>query len=110
MNKYHNQITKIDGINFDSKLEAQRYGELLLLEKAGQISELKVHPRYMVAEGQSDMRLRPIYYVGDFEYREGDRIICEDIKGGKATQTAVFKMKAKLFRMRFKNIELRIVN
>ncbi len=109
MNKYHNRRTEIDGIMFDSKREGERYQELRLLEKAGQISELTVHPRYMVAEGQRDMHLRPIYYIGDFEYREGEQIICEDVKGGKATQTAVFKLKAKLFKMRYPEYEFRIV-
>lgn len=32
-NKYHNKKTIVDGIEFDSKLEAKRYTELKLLEK-----------------------------------------------------------------------------
>ena len=33
--KYHNTKTFINGIKFDSKLEARRYTELKLLEKQG---------------------------------------------------------------------------
>ena len=38
MNKYHNRKVAIDGILFDSKKEAGRYQELLLLQQAGEIS------------------------------------------------------------------------
>jgi len=112
MNKYHAIKTTIDGIIFDSKREAERYAELRLLERAGEISALKIHPKYILAEAVITEKetIRPIYYIGDFEYREGDRIICEDIKGGRATQTAVFKLKVKLFKARYPEYELRIVN
>ena len=33
MNKYHAKKTTVDGIEFDSKLEANRYCELKLLER-----------------------------------------------------------------------------
>jgi len=35
MSKYNNVKTVIDGITFDSKKEAQRYQDLLLLQLAG---------------------------------------------------------------------------
>lgn len=34
--KYHNRKTVVNGQTFDSKKEANRYSELLLLERAGQ--------------------------------------------------------------------------
>ena len=34
MNKYHNKKTVVNNIKFDSKLEANRYSELKLLERA----------------------------------------------------------------------------
>ena len=39
--KYHSSKTCVDGIIFDSKKEAERYQELLLLEKTGDISNLQ---------------------------------------------------------------------
>ena len=36
---------EIDGYTFASQAEARRYGELKLLEKAGEIRDLVVHPR-----------------------------------------------------------------
>ena len=40
-NKYHNQKYSADGEVFDSKKEFQRWQELKILEKAGEISELR---------------------------------------------------------------------
>ena len=102
--KYGNVPTVVDGIRFDSKAEANRYSELRLLERAGTISDLECQPRYVLGTGK-----RPPVYVADFRYHEGGRLIIEDVKGGKATQTAVFKLKAKLFRERYPAIELRII-
>lgn len=39
--KYHNEKVAVSGITFDSKKEADRYCELLLLQRAGRISELQ---------------------------------------------------------------------
>jgi hypothetical protein len=112
MRKYRNQPVEIDGIRFDSKAEARRYGELKLLESAGAISRLEHHPVFLLEEGFRDdtgKRWGPIRYEADFEYRENGRHVVEDVKGGRATQTQVFKLKAKLFRKRHPEIELRIV-
>ena len=40
-NKYGNKKTVVDGITFDSRKEAKRYQELKLLEKAGEIKDLR---------------------------------------------------------------------
>lgn len=45
-NKYGAKKTVVDGITFDSKREAQVYGELKLREKAGEIYDLEIHPKY----------------------------------------------------------------
>lgn len=42
--KYHNTKTVADGIKFDSKLEAERYAQLKILERAGVIRELELQP------------------------------------------------------------------
>ena len=46
--KYHAKRVHLDGYLFDSQAEAKRYAELKLLERAGEISRLKVHPRTRV--------------------------------------------------------------
>ena len=44
--KYHNRKTLVDGIQFDSQKEANRYQELILMERAGLIRSIELQPRY----------------------------------------------------------------
>jgi hypothetical protein len=63
--KFGSKKKVIDGYKFLSLLEAKRYGELKLLERAGEIKNLEVHPRYpLLVKGH------PICtYEADFRYR-----------------------------------------
>jgi len=110
-NKFGAIRTKIDGYSFDSLAEAQRYRDLCLLVKAGEITDLRVHPKYVLQEGfeYHGRKLRPIIYESDFEYNENGMTIVEDVKGGKATQTALFKVKAKMFKKKYPDYEMRII-
>ena len=47
-NKYGNKKQTADGYTFDSKAELLRYDELQLMEKAGRIYNLVVHPEFFV--------------------------------------------------------------
>ena len=91
MPKYHNSKTVIDGIRFDSKKEAKRYLELKILEKAGQISHLKLQfPFILISKSEYG---RAIKYVADFVYYEGNKRVVEDVKG---VRTPVYKLKKRL--------------
>ena len=46
--KYHNTKTVADGIKFDSKLEAERYVQLKILERAGVIRDSERTARHGV--------------------------------------------------------------
>src|SRR5678815_3617457 len=46
--KYGNEITESRGIKFRSKKEAQRYEDVLLVEKSGDITELALQPNYPI--------------------------------------------------------------
>src|SRR3990167_8364851 len=95
--KFGNRKTIMDGIRFDSQKEAAQYAKLRILQKNGQIGDLKVHPSYLIQEGFSyyeGSNLRPVYYEADFEFQEkgtGTRII-QDVKGFKPP---VYKLKKK---------------
>jgi len=108
MNKYNARKTTIDGIEFDSKREAERYQELLLLERAGQIEALSVHPMFTLINGfeYRGKAERPIRYEGDFQYIENGEIVLEDVKG---VRTKEFMLKQKLFKLRYPTIDFRIV-
>ncbi|TGR16203.1 DUF1064 domain-containing protein, partial [Mesorhizobium sp. M1C.F.Ca.ET.196.01.1.1] len=76
--KYRNVPTTIDGIRFASKREALRYCDLKLLERAGEISGLKLQPRYPLTVNS----LHVATYVGDFDYTacKSGRLVTEDRK------------------------------
>lgn len=106
--KYNAKRTLRDGVLFDSKREAERYGELKLLARAGVIRNLKLQPEYVLQDGFTDamgQRHRKIAYRADFSYEEKGRIIAEDVKG---VRTQVFSLKRKLFLAKYPTIELRI--
>lgn len=85
----------ITGTRFASKAEARRYLELVMLTRAGQISELELQPRFDLHALDGTKVAR---YNADFRYydRSAKRVIVEDVKGGRATRTAVYSMKKKL--------------
>ena len=77
--KYKNQKEQriIDGktVTFDSRKEAARWDELLLLARAGEIFNLRRQPRYVLIPAQwIDGKLveQPCVYVADFAYRTKD--------------------------------------
>ena len=109
MNKYRAKKTTVDGIKFDSKKEAKRYSELRLLEKAGTIAYLAVHPKFVLQKGfiYRLRKIRPIVYEADFSYQENGDAIVEDVKS-VATKTALFKVKVKMFKKVYPELVFRI--
>ena len=107
-NKYHNKKTKIDRFVFDSAKEGKRYRELALLEKAGEIKNLQLQPRFLLQESfrKNGKTFRKIEYVADFQYEENGKTIVEDVKGIK---TDVFKLKLKLFEYKYPELEIKII-
>lgn len=100
-NKYGNKKTIIDGVTFDSKKEANRYSELKLLEKAGEIQDLRLQEEFELVPKQSDER--KVVYKADFTYFDKAKNIqvVEDTKGFK---TREYILKRKLFKLKYPNI------
>ena len=90
-NKYGNRRTKVDGVSFASAGEARRWGELKLLERAGEISELRRQQPYpLKVNGRLVTTM-----VLDFVYRNrAGEPVYEDFKGHMTPEWA---LKAKLF-------------
>ena len=124
-NKYNARKTVIDGHTFDSRREADRYCQLRLLERAGEIHGLELQKEFELIPAQYEtferygkrgQRLKdgrrcvekPVVYRADFCYTDNKgRYIVEDVKGctrGAAYQ--VFVIKRKLMRDRYE-IEVR---
>jgi len=108
MNKYRNRKIVVDNIRFDSNLEATRYRQLKLLQRAKQISNLRLQVPFLLQEGfkKNGKTHRKIEYIADFVYEENGQTIVEDVKG---MQTDVFKLKHKIFEKVYPDLELKII-
>lgn len=93
VSKYRNKPVVHEGQRFDSRAEFRRWSQLKLLELAGKISNLEVHPRRpLVVNGKTVGHFRP-----DFIYLEPGRgVVVEDVKGQRR-MTADFTLRAALF-------------
>lgn len=104
MSKYGNRKTVRHGIVFDSAREASRYDELLLLERAGKIRHIEVHPSFPIEINKAVVRAlpdsagrqgRPIVYKADFTYWDNERG-CERTEDVKGLDTPVSRLKRAL--------------
>ena len=111
-NKYHAKKCEWDGEVFDSKKELQRYKELKLLEKAGEIQNLRRQVKYVLIPSQRiDGKVveREVVYKADFVYEENGQTVVEDVKGcKKGAGYDVFVLKRKMMLL-FHNIRIKEV-
>lgn len=110
--KYGAEKTVVDGMTFDSRKEANRWGELCLLERAGEIKNLRRQVEYVLIPekrepptvgkrgGVKEGRViqKAVKYKADFVYEDKEgKTIVEDVKGYKGGGAyAVFVIKKKL--------------
>lgn len=103
--KFHNKKCSYNGLTFDSKHERDRYCELLMLQKAGVIHDLRCQVQFLlIPEYREPDTLGPrmgrkrgriiekaCYYVADFVYLdEMGKTVAEDAKGCRDTSTAAY--------------------
>lgn len=95
ISKYKNKKTIINGIEFDSKKEAKRYQELLIMQTNGKITDLKLQVPYILvpAFNLGKKRYRDMRYIADFVYKQDGVEVVEDCKGYR---TEIYKIKKKL--------------
>lgn len=96
--KYRNQKTVVDNITFDSKKEAARYGILKLMERNGEISNLRLQVPYKLVVNGHHVST----YRCDFEYERGKQTITEDVKSEATRKLPLYKLKKKLMLALFK--------
>ena len=103
MSKYNSKKTVVDGQTFDSKKEANRYQELVLLEKASVIKNLSRQVKFVLIPSQRDENgkvvERECSYKADFTYEEegGIKTVVEDVKGYR-TEAYIIKRKLLLYK------------
>lgn len=105
--KYGNRKAYAAGQAFDSKKEACRYAELLMLAKAGVITDLQRQVKYVLIPTQREpdtigarggihkgkLLEKECSYIADFVYKQDGETIVEDTKGFRTTE---YKIKRKL--------------
>ena len=94
--KYHNK--KVYG--FDSKKEKRRFDELKILQRIGEISDLKTQVPFELIptqKGKDGKTLeRPVKYIADFTYTDKNgKFVVEDVKS-PVTRTKDYVIKRKL--------------
>ena len=109
--KYGNKKAKANGKVFDSKTERSRYYTLQMLEKAGEISDLRLQVPfeiipaiYETVEVQLKTKTKQVqklvqraaHYVADFVYKDKNgNMVVEDSKGFR---TKEYELKKKMMR------------
>lgn len=118
--KYHAKKVVVNGKEFDSVKEGNRYKELTLLERAGVISDLKCQVPFELIPTQYEIVIeytpkthkekqvqkvveKPCSYLADFVYSDKNgNIVVEDVKGyKKGTAYTVFTIKRKLMLQKY---------
>ena len=99
MSKFKAVKTEVDGVIFDSKAEARRYGQLIMLERAGQIRHLERQVVFVLAPAVilNGRRKPALRYVADFKYYDFKKLnfVIEDVKG---VITPLFRVKQHLMK------------
>lgn len=110
MSKYRSKKVTKDGMTFDSLKEYRRFCELVLLERAGKISELRRQVKCVLIPAQYETETtgprggvkrgklieRECSYIADFLYVQDGKLVVEDTKGFK-TPEYILKRKMMLY-------------
>lgn len=91
--KYNNKKTIVDEQEFDSQHEAERYGELKLLQQADEITALQCQVSFLLEPKNEKNQAE--YYIADFVYFDCrlKEWVVEDAKGVR-TQVYINKKKS----------------
>lgn len=109
--KYFSHKATYQGMTFDSRQEMERYIELRCKEIRGEVGQIHRQVRFTIipsvwgwktrrlktkVKNVRYLRERAAYYTADFVYREGDRIIIEDVKSAYTAQLKDYVLRRKL--------------
>lgn len=99
--KYKSKKTTLDGVIFDSNAEAEFYQYLLTKYDK---KHIKLQPKFELLPSflYNNKKIKPITYIADFQI---DNVVI-DVKG---METETFKLKAKMFKYKYPELELQLV-
>ena len=102
-NKYKNKKVEYDGIKFDSQKEKSYYIKYKLMEKSGEIYDLRRQVPFELLQTfrLGDKTYRKTKYIADFTfYYKSGKFHVIDVKS-KATRTQVYQLKKKLMAWKY---------
>ena len=102
-NKYGAKKTTIDGIEFDSKKEAEKYICLKYELERGEIQELELQPKFILLKPfkHDGETVRGISYKPDFLVTHNDGM--KEVIDVKGVETRDFKIRWKLLKYKLKD-------
>lgn len=96
---------------FDSQKELRRYDELMVMQRAGEIKDLRLQVQFTLQESYTTSdgdKIRAMHYIADFVYKRktkpdqnGQIYWLETVEDVKGVQTDVYKMKKKMMQDKF---------
>lgn len=92
-----------DGIDFDSIPEKDYY---ILLKNDNSISDLQVHPKFIVLEGfrdYSNKKIQSITFKPDYMYIKDSITYIEDVKPNKKLIDEAFNLRWKMLKNMYKD-------
>lgn len=104
--KYNSYTVTINGISFQSIMESRFYLRLLEMKATGQVKDFELQVTYELQPKFKDKitgkTVRAITYIADFVVTDANnKVMVVDVKG---KETDVFKIKKKLFRYKYPDI------
>lgn len=122
-NKYNAQKIVVDGVEFDSKKESQRYLVLKKAQENGVISSLTLQPKWDALPAKTEKYVKhlktkdkecvrtvvqPIKYTADFSYMKDGSLVVEDVKPCPSLLSRDVPLKIKLMKF-FHGIQVKLV-
>lgn len=103
--KYGNKPQQMDGLKFASIRELKYYCDYKLLERAGQIRQLEIHPSFkLIVNGVKVGR-----FTADFAYFDDKGRHVIDVKSPSTAAGEAFRLRKRVFEACYPGIVLEIV-
>lgn len=108
--KMRNVKTEVDGIKFDSKLEADYYCQLKILKRTGEVIDFIRQPKYLLTDTlkKNGETFRKMYYTADFLVLYADEH--EEIIDCKGFRTDSYKLKRKIFENQYPHLTIKEIS
>lgn len=107
-NKYHAVKTTVNGVTYDSKKESRRGQYLEEMQRAGKIRELERQKKFPLIESFNyhGKKYLGCSWVSDFYYYDETlkKYVAEDVKSKITRKKAEYRIKIKLFMLKYPKI------